>query len=168
MSQQPLLLWILMAVPTVPLQSGAGIGISQGRCRITGTEQILPVFSQNPHLPKFRAAEYLQIQIFLCCHMTPSFSGQFGGPLTVRWFAFLEKNKKSDYSCLKRQQGIIALCTLTKYWIVSESTKRVSWNATPFWREHISDYAVEILTTHPECCFLQCWSSDSFFLRISA
>ena len=25
---------------TVPLQSGTGIGISQGRCRITGTEQI--------------------------------------------------------------------------------------------------------------------------------
>ena len=100
---------------TVPLQSGTGIGISQGRCRITGTEQILPVFSQNPHLPKFRAAEYLQIQIFLCCHVTPSFSGQFGGPLTVRWFAFPEKNKKSDYSCLKRQQGIIALCILAEY-----------------------------------------------------
>ena len=69
---------------TVPLQSGTGIGISQGRCRITGTEQILPVFSQNPHLPKFRTAEYLQIQILVCSHVIPSFSGQFGGPLTVR------------------------------------------------------------------------------------
>ena len=91
---------------TVPLQSGAGIGISQGRCRITSTEQIRPVFGQNPHLSKFRAAEYLQIQIFVCRHVIPSFSGQFGGPLTVRWFCSSgEKQKERLFLLEKGSKG---------------------------------------------------------------